>query len=101
MIFYFSGTGNSLWTARQLSAALGEAEPVAVADELRRAGETGECEYSLKDGEPLILVFPVHSWGPAVLMLRFVERLRRAAGLCRVHLRGYLRLDGPDDAGGP
>ena len=78
MIFYFSGTGNSLWTARQLSAALGEAEPVAVADELRKAGETGVCEYSLKDGEPL-----------------------RAAGLCRVHLRGYLRLDGPDDAGGP
>ena len=76
MIFYFSGTGNSLWTARQLSAALGEAEPVAVADELRKAGETGVCEYSLKDGEPLILVFPVHSWGPAVLMLRFVERLR-------------------------
>ena len=76
MIFYFSGTGNSLWTARQLSAALGEAEPVAVSDELRKAGETGVCEYSLKDGEPLILVFPVHSWGPAVLMLRFVERLR-------------------------
>ena len=80
---------------------------MAVADELRKAGETGVCEYSLKDGEPLILVFPVHSWGPAVLMLRFVERLRikdyggRAAGLCRVHLRGYLRLDGPDDAGGP
>ena len=65
MIFYFSGTGNSLWTARQLSSALEEAEPVAVADELRRAGETGECEYSLKDGEPLILVFPVHSWIPA------------------------------------
>ena len=76
MIFYFSGTGNSLWTARQLSAALEEAQPVAVADELRKAGETGVCEYSLKDGEPLILVFPVHSWGPAVLMLRFVERLR-------------------------
>ena len=49
---------------------------MAVADELRKAGETGVCEYSLKDGEPLILVFPVHSWGPAVLMLRFVERLR-------------------------
>ena len=36
MIFYFSGTGNSLWVAGRLSQALGQAKPVSVADELRR-----------------------------------------------------------------
>ena len=73
MIFYFSGTGNSLWAARQLGEALGE-EPVAVADELgRHPGR--DCEYEIGEDGRLILVFPVHSWGPAVLMLRFVERL--------------------------
>lgn len=76
MIFYFSGTGNSLWVARRLSQALGGGAPAAVADELRKAGGNGVCEYVLEEGEPLILVFPVHSWGPAVMMLRFVRRLR-------------------------
>ena len=74
MIFYFSGTGNSLWAARRLSRVLGQAEPVAVADELRRH-PSGDCVYELGGGECLILVFPVHSWGPAELMLRFVSRL--------------------------
>lgn len=80
MIFYFSGTGNSLWVARQLARSLGCSEPVAVADEIRKAGDGGVCEYALGEGEPLILVFPVHSWGPAVMMLRFVSRL---------HIRNY------------
>lgn len=74
MIFYFTGTGNSLWAARQLGAAFGE-EPVPVAEELRK-NPSGECRYELRDGEHLVLVFPVHSWGPAVLMLRFVRRLQ-------------------------
>ncbi|HIZ86578.1 MAG TPA: EFR1 family ferrodoxin [Candidatus Coprenecus pullistercoris] len=75
MIFYFSGTGNSLWVAKRLSKALGHAEPVSVADELRRIGPDGLCCYALGCEEPLVLVFPVHSWGPAVMMLRFVRRL--------------------------
>lgn len=75
MIFYFTGTGNSLWVARRLSRVLGDGDPVSVAEELRKAGPSGTCEYSLKPDEHLVLVFPVHSWGPAVLMLRFVNRL--------------------------
>ena len=75
MILYFSGTGNSLWVAGRLSQALGQAKPVSVADELRRHAGDAVCEYALRQGEPLILVFPVHSWGPAEMMLRFVSRL--------------------------
>ena len=75
MILYFSGTGNSLWVAGRLSQALGQAKPVSVADELRRHAGDAVCEYALCQDEPLILVFPVHSWGPAEMMLRFVSRL--------------------------
>lgn len=75
MIFYFSGTGNSLWVARRLSQILGQPAPVPVADELRSGGKDVPCRYVLDEGEPLILVFPVHSWGPAEMMLRFVSRL--------------------------
>lgn len=73
MIFYFTGTGNSLWVARQLGNAFGE-EPVSVTDELRKHPD-GDCTYEIGKEGHLILVFPVHSWGPAVMMLRFVERL--------------------------
>ncbi|HIZ85677.1 MAG TPA: EFR1 family ferrodoxin [Candidatus Coprenecus stercoravium] len=76
MIFYFSGTGNSEWTAFRLAEALGGWTVLSVAEELRKAGEEGECVYELRDGEPLLLVFPVHSWGPAVMIMRFVARLR-------------------------
>ena len=75
MILYFSGTGNSLWVAGRLSQALGQAKPVSVADELRRHAGDAVCEYGLRQDEPLILVFPVHSWGLAAMMLRFVSRL--------------------------
>ncbi len=75
MIFYFSGTGNSRWVAGKLSEILDCGTPAAVHEELRNAGESGMCRYSLGADEPLILVFPVHSWGPAVMMLRFVSHL--------------------------
>lgn len=74
MIFYFSGTGNSLWVAERLGKAFGE-KPVPVAGILKAAPE-GDLVYSLGQNGRLILVFPVHSWGPAVLMSRFLKRLR-------------------------
>lgn len=75
MIFYFSGTGNSLWVARRLSEKLEDSSLLSVADELKRAGRGGVCEYGLGKNEPVVLVFPVHAWGPAVMMLRFVSSL--------------------------
>ena len=71
MIYYFSGTGNARWVARELAQRLSlAAKPI---------GEylcTG-MPFSLSCGdEPVWLVFPVHSWGPAVSMLDFIERCR-------------------------
>ena len=72
MIFYFSGTGNSRWVANALGIALGEAV-VSIADELK----TGKKEFlcPLREDEKVLFVYPVHSWGPAVPVARFVSCL--------------------------
>jgi ferredoxin len=66
-LYYYTGTGNSLWTARTLAGLLGETEVLAMA--------------GLRDGpvEPptkrVGLVFPVHIWGLPHPVVDFVRRL--------------------------
>ncbi len=72
MIFYFSGTGNSLWVAKQFGEAFQE-PLISVAKELKENKK--EYIYSLKKDENVFFVFPVHSWGPALLIRRFIARL--------------------------
>ncbi len=73
MIFYFSGTGNSRWVADTLGIALGE-PVVSIAKELK----TGKKEFvcPLREDEKVLFVYPVHSWGPAVPVARFISRLK-------------------------
>lgn len=73
MICYFSGTGNSLWTAQELSKRLNE-PLVAIAEALK--SDKKELHYQLSEEERVIFVFPVHSWGPAVPIARFIRRMR-------------------------
>ncbi len=72
MIFYFSGTGNSLWVAKELNVAFKE-ELISIADELKK--DSALLRYTLKAGEKIFFVFPVHSWGPAVLVTRFIDKM--------------------------
>jgi len=66
VIFYYSGTGNSLWSARLLAERLGDAklQPMKGADALA-AG----------DAEAVGFVFPVHIWGLPVPVVHFIEKL--------------------------
>ena len=73
MIFYFTGTGNSRWVAEALGKAL-EEPLVSIAEVLTE--EKSEYVYPLGEREKVIFVFPVHSWGPAVLVTRLISRLR-------------------------
>lgn len=73
MVFYFTGTGNSLWVAKALSRAFDE-PLVSIADELKKG--LREYAYTLKEKEHLFFVYPVHSWGPAVMVLDFIKRLK-------------------------
>ena len=72
MIFYFSGTGNSHWVAKQIGLAFND-QIISIADELNTTN--GLLRYTLKENERVFFVFPVHSWGPAVLVKRFISRL--------------------------
>lgn len=69
MIFYFSGTGNTAWIARQLANATGEAL-CSIADELRQ----GSMAYTLSDDERLGFCFPTHGWQPPRIVRDFIRR---------------------------
>ncbi|TFG78708.1 MAG: 4Fe-4S ferredoxin [Chrysiogenales bacterium] len=66
VIFYYSGTGNSLWSARLLAQGLADVSlrPMKKADALA----TG-------DAEAVGFVFPVHVWGIPVPVVQFIEKL--------------------------
>ena len=70
MIFYFSGTGNSLWVARQLQESL--QEPLYKLVDVLSSDQV----YALGDEERLGFVFPVYSWGPPEVVLEMISRLR-------------------------
>lgn len=66
-LYYYTGTGNSLWVARQLAARLDE--PV----ELYSLG----ADYDLPDDcDRVGLVFPVHMWGLPQRVKEFVRQLK-------------------------
>jgi ferredoxin/flavodoxin len=73
VIYWFSGTGNSLHLARRLAEGLGDAELVSIA----RAMRTGEPP---RLAERVGLVFPVYAWGPPAIVHRFIERFSAADG---------------------
>ena len=66
-IYYYTGSGNSLWVARTLAAQLGETELTPMAD------QKGPVDVS--GAERVGLVFPVHMWGSPPLVRDFVARL--------------------------
>lgn len=74
MIFYFSGTGNSEYVARQLAERLGDNRLVAMGDALAHA----QFSYTLSEGETVGWVFPVHSWGPAAVADEFARHVSLA-----------------------
>ncbi len=75
MIFWFSGTGNSLWLAQCLQAATSEATHDISKDLLN-----GNTSYNLKDNERIGFVFPVYGWNMPDIVKRFI---------CHMELKNY------------
>ena len=66
-IYYFTGTGNSLWAARKLAEKLDNAQLISLAAVIPEA---------LNPGSRIIgLSFPVHIWGVPRIVIDFVQRL--------------------------
>jgi len=73
MVFYFSGTGNSLYVAKRIAKTNNE-ELVSIASLLTREKEI--YEYQLKENEVIGFVYPIYAWSPPKQVLEFVEKLK-------------------------
>lgn len=71
MIFYFSGTGNSLHAATKIAKSQGEL-PVSIAKEF----DKGTLDYQLKKNELIGFVYPIYAWGPPKIVLEFVRKMK-------------------------
>ncbi|WP_411680596.1 EFR1 family ferrodoxin [Clostridium thailandense] len=72
MIFYFSGTGNSLQVAKNIAVENNE-ELVSIAAMMN--SKNGGFEYNLKDDEIIGFVYPVYAWGPPKMVLDFIYKM--------------------------
>lgn len=72
MIFYFSGTGNSKWIARELATEQNE-RLLFIPEEIKQNPDL--IHYSLGEDEKIGFVFPVYSWGLPTILLQFIEKL--------------------------
>jgi ferredoxin len=67
-IFYYSGTGNSLWVARTLVELLGNAQLVSISDWMK--------EKKPIDSQTIGVVFPVHMWGVPSPIIKFISEMK-------------------------
>ncbi len=75
MIFYFSGTGNSLFIAKEIAKAQGDAT-----ESIAHALDKSNLTYELKDGALLGFVYPVYSWAPPQIVLEFIQNMTVTGG---------------------
>lgn len=73
MIFYFSGTGNSLYAAKNIGDYNSE-RLISIASVMKNDGEY--YEYTLKDNEIIGFVYPIHAWAPPKMVINFIEKLK-------------------------
>ena len=67
-IYFYTGTGNSLWTAVQIASRLGPSELIPL------SGQKKNSVFC--DSEHIGLVFPVHIWGVPPPVIEFISRLK-------------------------
>lgn len=72
MIFYFTGTGNSLYAAAEIAGAQGD-RMYSIAKLMDRQKEA--FHYDFGENELLGFVFPVYAWGPPKIVLDFIGKL--------------------------
>lgn len=70
MIFYFSGTGNSLYVAQKLF----ENDGTELVD-ITKAIHEKNFEYDVKEGEKIGFIFPVYFYGLPTVVAEFVDQL--------------------------
>lgn len=101
-IFYFSGTGNSLFAARQIAAKLDNVELVAISKSMNN--------FDSIEAERIGFVFPVYAWGLPRIVADFVKQIKLSGeeytfavatcggtpGNTLIQLKGLLNENGGD-----
>jgi ferredoxin/flavodoxin len=72
VIYYFSGTGNSLKVAKEIAAGLGDAEMVPVREAVKKD--------TAADAARIGFVFPVYMWGVPSIVVDFVKKHKNLKG---------------------
>lgn len=75
MVFYFSGTGNSLYIAKRIAAGCNDTV-VSIPDCVLH----DRYSFSVNEGESVGFVFPVIACAPPDLVTTFIKRLQFPAG---------------------
>lgn len=73
MIFYFSGTGNSLQAAKAI-AKHNDVKLISIAAAINSNNDI--YEYNLDNNEIIGFVFPIYAWAPPKMVLKFIDKLR-------------------------
>ncbi len=92
MIFVFSGTGNTLFVARQLSKHL---DQKCIA--LRRDTLVQLPDVALDDKEPVIWAFPVYAWGIPPVIEKLIATMQPSKAMSRAVHHAVITYG--DDAG--
>lgn len=71
MIFYFSGTGNSLWVAKHLQAAFQDS-----VCNIAQATIKNNYTFSIAQNEKIGFVFPIHAWGIPPIVAEFIRNVQ-------------------------
>ncbi|MDD4127721.1 MAG: EFR1 family ferrodoxin [Methanomicrobium sp.] len=69
-LYYFSGTGNSLWVARELSKNIGGCELYPIAGLMKN-----NCESIKPEVERVGIVCPVYAGGLPEIVAKFIEKI--------------------------
>lgn len=72
MIFYFSGTGNSLYVAKSIKD--NDEKLISIAKETYSNKDI--YEYDLKDDESITFVYPVYAWAPPEMVTNFINKIK-------------------------
>lgn len=84
MIFYFSGTGNSLAAAQAVAQATDD-----LLVDIGAAYKYKDFDFTLAQGEPLGFVFPVYAWTTPPIIDAFIRRAHFRTGNKEVFAPNY------------
>jgi ferredoxin len=72
-IYCFSGTGNSLWSAKRIAQMINETNP-AETSEIFNIGTEAQKNEIVIEADAVIIVFPSYAFGLPLVVRRFVQK---------------------------